>query len=82
LWSILNHTLRYVITGEHGIIQARVVILIGLLALARKVIVVDLLQAPPASIAALAALAFSLGFAYWILRERDQLPRAAKVPGE
>jgi len=77
-----NHTLRYVITGERGIIQARIVILIALLALARKVIIVDLLDAPPASVAALAALALSLGIAYWILRERDQRSRTAKAPGE
>jgi len=51
-----NHTLRYVITGERGIIQARIVILIALLALARKVIIADLFDAPPASVAALAAL--------------------------
>ena len=68
------------ITGERGIIQARIVILIALLALARKVIIIDLLDASPASIAALAALALSLGIAYWVLRERDQRPQAGKVP--
>ena len=75
-----NHTLRYVITGERGIIQARIVILIALLALARKVIIVDLLDASPASIVALAALTLSLGIAYWVLRERDERPQVGKVP--
>jgi len=68
-----------VITGERGIIQARIVILIALLALARKVIIVDLLDASPASIVALAPDPL-LGIAYWVLRERDERPQVGKVP--
>jgi len=64
-----NHTLQYVVTRERGIIQARIVILIALLALARKVIVVDLFAIPPASIVALAALTAALGATYWLMRE-------------
>ena len=37
-----NHTLRYVVTHDRGIIQAKIVILIALMAVVRKVIVVDL----------------------------------------
>jgi uncharacterized membrane protein (DUF373 family) len=44
-----------------NIIQAKVVILIALLAVVRKVIVVDLYEATPASVAALAGLVLSLG---------------------
>jgi len=44
-----------------------VVILIALLALARKVIVVELYAAAPASVAALAALALALGATYWLI---------------
>jgi uncharacterized membrane protein (DUF373 family) len=63
-----NHTLRYVIMREIGIIQARTVILIALLALARKVIVIDLYAAAPATVAALGVLALSLSVAYWLIR--------------
>jgi uncharacterized membrane protein (DUF373 family) len=63
-----NHTLQYVIAREIGIIQARTVILIALLALARKVIVIDLYAAAPATVAALGVLALSLSVAYWLIR--------------
>ena len=66
-----NHTLQHVIGGERGIIQTKIVILIALLALARKVIVTDLHDTPPASVAALAFLALALGVTYWLIRERD-----------
>src|ERR1700737_646374 len=63
-----NHTLHYVIAREIGIIQARTVILIALLALARKVIVIDLYAAAPATVAALGLLAISLSVTYWLMR--------------
>jgi uncharacterized membrane protein (DUF373 family) len=66
-----NHTLHFVITRELGVIQARIVILIALLALVRKLIVVDLYAVPPASLAAVAALILALGVTYWLMRERD-----------
>jgi uncharacterized membrane protein (DUF373 family) len=62
-----NHTLQYVIAREKGIVQARVVIVIALLALARKVIVTDLTAASPLWLAALAALVVALGAAYRLL---------------
>lgn len=67
-----NHSLQYVLTGERGIIHTRMVVLIALLALARKVIVMDLFAVAPASLAAMAALAIALGSTYWLMRERDE----------
>jgi uncharacterized membrane protein (DUF373 family) len=66
-----NHTLQYVITRERGIIQAKIVILIAVLALVRKIIVTDLSTIPPGSLAAEAALLLALGVSYWLMRERD-----------
>jgi uncharacterized membrane protein (DUF373 family) len=66
-----NHTMQYVITHERGIVQAKVVILIALLAVVRKVIVVDLYEATPGSVAALAGLVVALGATYWLMRDRD-----------
>jgi uncharacterized membrane protein (DUF373 family) len=62
-----NHTLQYVITRETGIVQARIVIVIAELAIARKVIVTDLTSLSPIWVAALAALITSLGAAYWLV---------------
>ena len=62
-----NHTLRFASGGALGIIQVRTVILIAMLALARKVIIVDLHTAAPALVAAMAALALSLGVTCWLL---------------
>jgi len=42
-----NHTLQDVLARERGIIQARTVVLIALLALARKVIIIDLYATAP-----------------------------------
>jgi uncharacterized membrane protein (DUF373 family) len=67
-----NHTLEYVGARGRGIIQARIVILIALLALARKVIILELTELPPTAIIALAALGLSLGITYWLVRDRDE----------
>jgi uncharacterized membrane protein (DUF373 family) len=66
-----NHTLHYVVTGQRGIIHTRMVILIAELALARKVIVMDLFNLPSASLLALAVLMAALGVTYRLTRERE-----------
>ena len=66
-----NHTLQYVITRERGIIQARIVILIALLALARKMIVVDQYTVAPATVGALAGLALALSVTYWLIQDGE-----------
>lgn len=75
-----NHTLRYTLVGERGIIHTNIVILIALLALARKVIAVDLYEATPASVLSLAALALALGITYWLVNERRPDPSAPQPP--
>jgi uncharacterized membrane protein (DUF373 family) len=71
-----NHTLQVVLARGRGVIQIKVVILIALLALVRKLIVVDFYAVSPASLAALSGLLLSLGVTYWLMRERDdRLPR-------
>jgi uncharacterized membrane protein (DUF373 family) len=76
-----NHTLQFVVARQQSIIQTKIVILISLLALARKIIVLDLDQAAAGELLGLAALTFALGGVYWLLRERDdRLPGVAKMP--
>jgi uncharacterized membrane protein (DUF373 family) len=66
-----NHTLRYVVTRGWGIIQAKIVILIAVLALVRKIIVSDVSALPPATLGAEAGLLLALGITYWLMRERE-----------
>lgn len=66
-----NHTIQYMVTRQQNIIQTKVVLLIALLALARKFILLDLDDTAPEQIIALAATALALGVVYWLMRERD-----------
>ncbi len=66
-----NHSLQLVVTREQSIIQTKVVLLIGLLALTRKFIALDLKEVAPGLLFGLAAMALALGVVYWLMRERD-----------
>ena len=66
-----NHTLQYVVTRPQCMIQTKVVLLIALLALARKFIILDLHEVSPGHLLGLAATTLALGIVYWLLRERD-----------
>jgi uncharacterized membrane protein (DUF373 family) len=72
-----NHTLQYVIFRQTGIVQARVVIVIALLALARKVIVTDLTSVSAGWLLAFGALVVSLGLSYWLLSQPGGKRRAS-----
>jgi uncharacterized membrane protein (DUF373 family) len=54
------------------VIQIRSVVMIALLAICRKVIILDLAETDALHIAALAAAILALGIVYWLLRDRDQ----------
>jgi len=53
------------------VIQTKIVLLIALLALARKFIVLDLSSTGPTELFGLAAVTLALGVTYWLMRERD-----------
>jgi len=67
-----NHTLQYAVAREQGIIQTKVVVLIAILAMARKFIVLDLRDTSATQLAALAAVTLALGAVYWMIRDRDE----------
>jgi uncharacterized membrane protein (DUF373 family) len=67
-----NHTLRYVVSRHQSVIQTRVVVLIAILALARKFVVLDLQETTPGFLLGLAAITLALGLTYWLMRERDE----------
>jgi uncharacterized membrane protein (DUF373 family) len=53
------------------VIQTKTVLLIALLALARKFILLDLKETTPNELLGLAAVTLALGISYWLMRERD-----------
>jgi uncharacterized membrane protein (DUF373 family) len=65
-----KHSIIKVAMRKENIIQVKTVILISLLALARKFVILDP-ETSPAKVAALAGAALALGGVYWLLRERD-----------
>ncbi|HEV7445944.1 MAG: hypothetical protein JWO04_2785 [Gammaproteobacteria bacterium] len=67
-----NHTLRFFVTRHESIIQTRVVVLIALLALARKFIILDINETSPGYLLGLAAVTLALGLTYWLMRQRDE----------
>ena len=65
-----KHSIVKVALRKEGIIQVKTVILIAILALARKFIILEP-DVDPAKVAALAGTVLALGLIYWLMRERD-----------
>lgn len=55
-----------------GVVQVRTVILIGILAVVRKLIIIDLSSADTYQLLALAATILALGVVYWLVGEHDE----------
>jgi len=66
-----KHSILVVTKRQQNIIQVKTVILVSLLALARKFIILDIHAIEAAKIAALALALVALGAVYWLMRERD-----------
>ncbi len=66
-----KHSIVKVVAAASSIIQVRTVLLIALLALSRKLIILDTTELPPGTIFALAAVLLALGAAYWLVRDQD-----------
>ena len=65
-----KHSIVRVALRKESIIQVKTVILIAILALARKFIILGS-DVDPANVAALAGTILALGLTYWLMRERD-----------
>ena len=61
-----------------GIVQVRTVILLAMLAIVRKLIILDLHSTEALQIVALGAAIFSLGAVYWLVRDQDRRDRAGR----
>ncbi|GBR76478.1 phosphate-starvation-inducible PsiE family protein [Acidiphilium acidophilum] len=66
------------VTSERaeGLVRVRVVILIGMLAIVRKLIILDLGKGQSETLFALSAAFLSLGVVYWLVRDQDRRDQA------
>ncbi len=65
-----NHTIIGVLEQKESIAQLRIVILIAILAIARKFIILDVTAAGPLAVFGLGFAVLALGFVYWLVREQ------------
>ena len=61
---------------QQSIVQVRTVILIALLAVVRKLLILDLATTDALQLFALAAAILALGGVYWLVRDQDRRERA------
>jgi uncharacterized membrane protein (DUF373 family) len=57
---------------RHSVVQVRTVILIALLAIVRKLLILDLAVTDAAQLFALATAVVALGGVYWLVRDQDR----------
>jgi uncharacterized membrane protein (DUF373 family) len=62
---------------RESVVQVRAVVLIALLAVVRKLIILDLASTDALQLLALSAAILALGGVYWLVRDQDQRHRAA-----
>ncbi|BCO08196.1 hypothetical protein GF1_05720 [Desulfolithobacter dissulfuricans] len=66
-----KHSIIKVLERKNHVVQVKTVLLIALLALARKFIILDVKSLGAGSLAALALCVLSLGIVFWLIRERE-----------
>jgi uncharacterized membrane protein (DUF373 family) len=71
-----KRSLLVIAERKESIVQVRAVILIALLAVVRKLIILDLSNTEALQLLALAAAILALGGVYWLIRDQDQRVRA------
>jgi uncharacterized membrane protein (DUF373 family) len=72
-----KRSLLVVAERRHGVVQVRTVILIALLAIVRKLMIIDLTATDTQQLFALAAAILALGGVYWLVRDQDRRERAS-----
>ena len=66
-----RHSISATLEGKGVLIQVKIVVLIAILALARKFLILDSNSYDAAMVAAYAGVALSLGVVYWLLSRRQ-----------
>ena len=72
-----KRSLLVVTERKHGIVQVRTVILIALLAVVRKLMIIDLLDA--AQLFAFSGVIVALGSVFWLVRDQDRRERVYRA---
>lgn len=67
-----NHTILGILQRRESIVQLRTVVLIALLAIARKFVIIDATTLEPLTLIGLAAAVMALGCVYWLVRDQDR----------
>ncbi|OYY07745.1 MAG: hypothetical protein B7Y70_13955 [Rhizobiales bacterium 35-68-8] len=73
-----NHSIALALANKSGIIQARTVVLIAVLVVARKIILLDFKTATLDTFLGIGGLALALGVLYWLIG--GHLPRPTQPP--
>lgn len=66
-----KRSLLAVLAHGENIVRVRTIVLIALLAIARKFILLDLQTIAPMDVLSLAAAVLALGIVYWLVRDQD-----------
>jgi len=75
-----NHTILSILHRKESIVQLRTVILIALLAMARKFIIIDVTAVEPLTVISLASAVLALGSVYWLVRDQDRRQDVEETP--
>jgi uncharacterized membrane protein (DUF373 family) len=67
-----KHSLLIVLAKQESVVRVRSIVLIALLAVARKFIILDLREGSVGELFALAAAILALGLVYWLVRDQDR----------
>jgi uncharacterized membrane protein (DUF373 family) len=70
-----KRSLLVVVDRRHGVVQVRTVILIALLAVVRKLMIIDLSATEANQVLALSAAIIALGGVFWLIRDQDRRER-------
>jgi len=66
-----KHSIVKVITKNKSVVQVKTVLLIAILAISRKMIILDTKTMSPLTIFSLSSVLVALGIVYWLMRQRD-----------
>jgi uncharacterized membrane protein (DUF373 family) len=75
-----NHSIAVSLKQKTGIIQARIVVLIAILVIARKIILLDFTTASIETLAGHAGVALTLGALYWLIAVSGRTPTTGHEP--
>lgn len=75
-----NHSIAVSLKQKTGIIQARIVVLIAILVMARKIILLDVTTAGLETLAGHAGMGLALGALYWLITVSGRTPATGHEP--